>query len=143
MCNIQLFTSPKNRLNSTKYLVHSLEYFSLTRKQSFFHNCKSITHSSFCHISFPESVWIQGNKCPSDARLDGKVVIVTGCNKGIGKETVLDLAARGAYIHMACRDYRKCERTRQEIIAKTGNKYIFNRELDLASFESIRKFVAK
>lgn len=32
---------------------------------------------------------------------------------GIGRETVLDLAGRGAHIHMACRDYKRCEITRQ------------------------------
>lgn len=29
-------------------------------------------------------------------------MIVTGCNTGIGRETVLDLARRGAHIHMVC-----------------------------------------
>ena len=33
--------------------------------------------------------------CLSDARLDGKVAIVTGANTGIGLETVADLVARG------------------------------------------------
>ncbi|XP_055325566.1 uncharacterized protein LOC129579481 [Sitodiplosis mosellana] len=87
--------------------------------------------------------WIQGGQFYSNVRIDGKVVIVTGCNTGIGRETVLDLAGRGAHIHMACRDYKRCEITRQEIIAKTGNHNVFNRELDLSSMDSIRKFVAK
>lgn len=64
-------------------------------------------------------------------------------NTGIGKETVLDLAARGAHIHMACRDNKKCEEAKNEIIEKTGNTNIFNRELDLASMESIRNFAKK
>lgn len=58
--------------------------------------------------------WIQGGQFHSNVRIDGKVVIVTGCNTGIGRETVLDLAGRGAHIHMACRDYKRCEITRQE-----------------------------
>lgn len=71
------------------------------------------------------------------------MVIVTGCNTGIGKETILELAARGAYIHMACRDQKKCDEAREEIIQKTGNRHIYSRELDLASLDSIRTFAAK
>lgn len=44
---------------------------------------------------------------------------------------------------MACRDKSKCEEAKNEIIAKTGNTNIFNRELDLASMESIRNFAKK
>lgn len=85
--------------------------------------------------------YIEGARFTKDnIRCDGKVVIVTGCNTGIGKETVLDLAKRGARIYMACRDTEKCERARQDIITETGNKEIFNRKLDLNSLNSIRQF---
>lgn len=48
-------------------------------------------------------------------RADGKVIIVTGANTGIGKETVWELARRGAKIYMACRDLKKCEEVCKKI----------------------------
>lgn len=43
------------------------------------------------------------------ADIEGKVVIITGANTGIGKATALDLAKRKAKVIMACRDIDKCE----------------------------------
>lgn len=68
-------------------------------------------------------------------------MIVTGCNTGIGKETVMELARRGAKIYMACRDFKRCEESQKDIIEQTSNQNVFNRTLNLASMESIRKFV--
>nr|CAD7462501.1 unnamed protein product [Timema tahoe] len=51
-----------------------------------------------------------GNTYSGTTRADGKVVIVTGANTGVGKETVRELATRGAHVIMACRDMARCEK---------------------------------
>ncbi|XP_017077584.1 retinol dehydrogenase 13 [Drosophila eugracilis] len=87
--------------------------------------------------------YMQGGQFTQKTDETGRVVIVTGCNQGIGKETVLELARRGATIYMACRDMKKCEKARLEIIKATNNRNVFARELDLCSMESIRNFSAE
>ena len=72
--------------------------------------------------------------------MDGKTVIVTGANTGIGKETALDLAKRGARVIMACRDLKKGETALNDIVEKTGSKNVVLKQLDLASLKSIREF---
>jgi len=54
----------------------------------------------------------------SDVKLNGKTVVITGCNTGIGFETILDLAARGARIVMACRDVAKAQTAKEKAIFK-------------------------
>ncbi|XP_070163221.1 retinol dehydrogenase 13 isoform X2 [Polyergus mexicanus] len=85
--------------------------------------------------------YMGGIKYTGKESLVNKVVIVTGANTGIGRKTVLELAKRDAKIIMACRDMKKCEKARQDIVLETKNKYIYCRKCDLASQESIRKFV--
>lgn len=53
--------------------------------------------------------YFQGGKFTDPIRIENKVVIVTGSNTGIGKETVRELAKRGAHVYMACRDMKRCE----------------------------------
>ncbi|KAG7455428.1 hypothetical protein MATL_G00256720 [Megalops atlanticus] len=76
----------------------------------------------------------------STARLDGKTVIITGSNTGIGKETARDLAKRGARIIMACRDLGKAEVAQKELIEDSGNQSIIVKKLDLSDTKLIREF---
>ncbi|XP_032590882.1 retinol dehydrogenase 12-like [Drosophila grimshawi] len=86
--------------------------------------------------------YVQSGQFEKETDETGKVVIVTGSNMGIGKETVLELARRGATVYMACRNKSKTEQALKEIIEQTGNNKIFFRELDLSSLKSVRKFVS-
>ncbi|XP_045135874.1 retinol dehydrogenase 11-like isoform X1 [Portunus trituberculatus] len=81
--------------------------------------------------------WLQGPMCKSKARLDGKTVVITGSNTGIGKETARDLSRRGARVVMLCRDLQKARTAAEEINRETGNAMVVH-HLDLASLESVR-----
>lgn len=73
--------------------------------------------------------------------IENKVVIVTGCNAGIGKETVRALSNEGAKVIMACRNLGKAEKARDEIKSTNPKADLLPMLLDISSFESIRTFV--
>lgn len=82
--------------------------------------------------------WLAGGVCRSQARLDGKTVIVTGANTGIGKETALDMARRGARVILACRDEARANKAADEIRRRSGNGNVVVKIVDLASLQSVR-----
>lgn len=84
--------------------------------------------------------YVAGGACNCKQKLDGKTVIVTGANTGIGRETALDLASRGARVILACRNLTKAEAAAKDIQKKTGNNKVIVKELDLASLKSVTNF---
>jgi NAD(P)-dependent dehydrogenase (short-subunit alcohol dehydrogenase family) len=76
-------------------------------------------------------------------QMAGKVIIVTGSNSGIGKETALALAEIGATVVMVVRSQQKGQKALDEIITKTGNVSVDLKVCDMASMASIRRFVSE
>ncbi len=72
--------------------------------------------------------------------MTGKVVIITGANSGLGLESTKALAAKGATVVMACRNVRKAEEAKAEVLAANPAARLDVMALDNASLASVRAF---
>ena len=72
-------------------------------------------------------------------RLEGRSVMVTGANAGIGKAISMELCRRGAFVHMVCRSADKGEAARDEIMLETGAEPELH-ICDVSSLASVREF---
>ncbi|OBZ71127.1 hypothetical protein A0H81_08821 [Grifola frondosa] len=70
--------------------------------------------------------------------LTGRVIIVTGGNSGVGKQTIKALLEHNAKVYMASRSKSKADAAIAELKALTAKEAIFL-ELDLGSLASVRK----
>jgi NAD(P)-dependent dehydrogenase (short-subunit alcohol dehydrogenase family) len=77
-----------------------------------------------------------------DDDMTGKLVVITGGNAGIGKETAVGLASKGAHIVLTSRDAARGADAVTEIKQRSGNDKVDEMMLDLASLASVRAFAA-
>ena len=73
-----------------------------------------------------------------EARLDGRVCLVTGANSGLGKGIAIRLASRGARVIMACRS--GIPEAGEDVRRLSGNDSVEMMHVDLSDFDSIRAF---
>jgi NAD(P)-dependent dehydrogenase (short-subunit alcohol dehydrogenase family) len=69
--------------------------------------------------------------------MEGKVVVVTGSNVGIGLETAVGLATLGATTVLACRDQEKAAAAADDVRARAGSERVELAKLDLADLRSV------
>ena len=74
--------------------------------------------------------------------LAGRVAVVTGANRGLGREITRYLAARNARVIMGCRDEAGGEAVAASLRAEHPGAVLEVRPLDLASLASVEKFAA-
>lgn len=72
--------------------------------------------------------------------LSGKIIIITGANSGLGYEVTKVLARHGAKIVMACRNVKKAEDTKKQILEEYSDAKLEVMELDNADLQSVRAF---
>lgn len=72
--------------------------------------------------------------------LKGKTVVVTGACSGTGAEIARAMAAAGAELIMPARNIEAASAMADTLITDTGNAKIRIYQLDLADFDSIRRF---
>lgn len=71
--------------------------------------------------------------------MNGRLCMITGSNRGIGKTTALGLAKMGATVVMVCRDRGRGEAARDEIKIESGNECVDLFVADLSSLAAIRQ----
>lgn len=74
---------------------------------------------------------------PND--LTGRHIVVTGATSGLGKETVRQLAARQATVHLVCRDVSRAEKVRSDILSSYPNASVQVHSCDLSSLSDIAR----
>ncbi len=72
--------------------------------------------------------------------MEGKTVVVTGANSGIGKETAVALAAAGATVVMLCRSRERGEAALGEVRERSGSDRVQLILADLSDPDSLREF---
>jgi NAD(P)-dependent dehydrogenase (short-subunit alcohol dehydrogenase family) len=70
--------------------------------------------------------------------MQGKVVVITGSNIGIGKETAVGVAKEGATVVLACRNQEKAAAAAKDIQQRSGNDDVQLVSLDLADLSSVK-----
>ncbi|CAG9806479.1 unnamed protein product [Chironomus riparius] len=115
-----------------------MEFFPISIFQLLFTSILSVIVTGLICVH----IWLKSTvgKFYSNERMDGKTVLITGGNNGIGLETIRDLARRGARIIMASRKIDLGNQVRDSIMKETGNGNIIVKKLDLSSQKSVREF---
>lgn len=71
---------------------------------------------------------------------NGRVVVITGANSGVGYESAVALAAKGAQVIMASRSIDKAQKAQQDLLQRAPKAKVDLMRLDLGDLKSVRTF---
>jgi len=86
-----------------------------------------------------QSAWVND---PRPGALNGRTALVTGANRGLGKEIAAGLSRLGATVLLTVRDPGKGEQARKEIVAADSNADVRVEVCDVSSLAAVRAFAA-
>jgi dehydrogenase/reductase SDR family protein 12 len=75
--------------------------------------------------------------------LDGRTVVITGANSGLGKATTIGAARLGATVRMLCRDTGRGDQARAEVLAACPGAVVLVDQCDLSDLASVRAAAAR
>ena len=75
--------------------------------------------------------------------LEGKVIMITGANSGIGKAASIQLAELGAYVVMMCRSRERGEQAVQDVRSASNSDKVELILVDMSSQSSVRLAVSE
>src|SRR5687767_11168834 len=73
--------------------------------------------------------------------LQGKTIIITGANAGIGKAAAIQLAQIGATVIIACRSAERGSKALDEVRSASNSQKVDLMQVDMSSQDSICQFV--
>lgn len=116
----------------------------MSRSQLCFDNSKAFDITLTCYPIIMTINGVSFNPDSDIASLEGKVILITGANTGLGKRSALELAKHNpSQIWITARNIDKASAAVAEVKAQTPNANVNSLELDLGSFDSIKNAARK
>eukprot|EP00735_Rhodelphis_limneticus_P013705 TRINITY_DN7659_c0_g1::TRINITY_DN7659_c0_g1_i1::g.18545::m.18545 TRINITY_DN7659_c0_g1::TRINITY_DN7659_c0_g1_i1::g.18545 ORF type:complete len:339 (-),score=15.79,sp/A6QP05/DHR12_BOVIN/42.36/9e-69,adh_short/PF00106.20/5.4e-18,adh_short/PF00106.20/1.2e+03,adh_short_C2/PF13561.1/4.2e-06,adh_short_C2/PF13561.1/0.0036,KR/PF08659.5/2.1e-08,Epimerase/PF01370.16/2.8e-06,Eno-Rase_NADH_b/PF12242.3/0.001,NAD_binding_10/PF13460.1/0.031,NAD_binding_10/PF13460.1/2.3e+02,DUF1776/PF08643.5/0.28,Shikimate_DH/PF0 len=78
-----------------------------------------------------------------DVDLSSKICLVVGATAGIGKATAIELARRGAVVHIVGRDKEKGENAKREIEGTSGHQKVVLHICDISKPKDVHRFTSE
>jgi rhamnose utilization protein RhaD (predicted bifunctional aldolase and dehydrogenase)/NAD(P)-dependent dehydrogenase (short-subunit alcohol dehydrogenase family) len=102
-----------------------------------FHNYVALPRAEAFRIEYWALEEAKLQRMPAEEEFSRKIALVIGGASGIGRETALLLARRGAHLVIADFDQNAAERVCEEVEALGSNELVASTRIDLASADSL------